>query len=161
MYGKCLRTDKPRCIKYSFSERKLTLSGHEYFYIKGRYFDFNGPQLGEATTALGINKFPGAKPINSLDAFPLEYYNNIDVEKENLISNSQKFLKLGDIHYRQYEGNAFRWEKGEAIKMFIKGRIIINLTLFREINLNYEKPRIDKLKVNELPLLLPPISSIN
>jgi hypothetical protein len=148
VHGSCLGTDKPRCIKYSFGEQRITKSGNEYFHIEGRYLDFDGQQFGEATTALGIYRFRGVKRINSLDAFPLEYHEETDTEKKNLEANGRKFVKFKNIHHRYYEGNAFCWEKGEIDKISVHGRIIIDPTLFREINPNYERPRVDKIRAN-------------
>lgn len=71
VYGKCFGTKKPRCIKCDFGEVKTRDNGIEYFYIEGRYVDFNGKELGEALTAFGISKFRGIKRINSLEAFSL------------------------------------------------------------------------------------------
>jgi len=158
VYDKCLGTNRPRCIKYSFGQQKLMKLGVEYFHIEGR-FNFDGAQLGEATTALEIYKFPRTKLISSLNVFPLDYHDSPDDERKTLISNGQRFIKLGVVHHQHYEGNAFRWERGEAVKMFIKGRIIVDPVLFQEMNPNSKRPHIDKLKANKpLP---PPIASIN
>ena len=39
-----------------------------------RYLDFNGKVFGEASTAIGIEKFHGTKRINSLGVFPPQYH---------------------------------------------------------------------------------------
>jgi hypothetical protein len=153
VYSKCPGTDKARCIKYSFGDRRFTKLGKEYFHIEGSYLDFDGLQLGEATTALGIYSFHGVKRINSLDVFPLEYHDDADIEKNSLITNGRTFVKLTKIHHRHYDGNAFRWEQGEVDKTFVNGRIILDAVLFREMDPNYERARIDKLKANNPPAL--------
>jgi hypothetical protein len=104
--------------------------------------------LGEATAALGIYSFHGVKRINGLDVFPLEYHDDVDGERNSLIKNGQTFVKLTKIHHRYYEGNAFRWDQGEIDRTFVNGRIILDTALFKEMDPNYERPRIDKLKAN-------------
>lgn len=147
--SKCPGTDKPRCIKYSFGERRFIKLDREYFHIEGCYLDFDERQLGEAITALGIYSFQGVKRINSLDVFPpLKYHDGLDAERTSLIKNGQTFVKLMKIHHQYYEGNAFRWDQGEVDETFVKGRIILDAALFREMDPIYERPRIDKLKVN-------------
>jgi hypothetical protein len=42
-----------------------------YFYIKGRYVDFNRKVFSEVPINMGILKFCGLKLINSLDVSPL------------------------------------------------------------------------------------------
>lgn len=145
VYGKCLGTKKPRCIKYDFGEEKSVDDDHEYFYIEGRYLDFNGKLFGEALTALGISKFRGAKPINSLEAYPFQYHQSIDEEKKELVNCGRKFIALMGIHHRQYQGNAFFMDRGNPVKISVNGRIVIDAAFFRELNPNYTRPRIDEL----------------
>ena len=42
-----------------------------YFYIKGRYINFNRKVFGKVLINTGILKFRGLKLINSLNIFPL------------------------------------------------------------------------------------------
>jgi hypothetical protein len=42
-----------------------------YFYIKGRYINFNRKVFGKVFINIGILKFYSLKPINSLNIFPL------------------------------------------------------------------------------------------
>jgi hypothetical protein len=144
VYGKCLGTDKPRCIKFDFGEVKTLSDGNEYFHIEGRYWDYNG-QFGEAKTALAIFKFRGAKRISSLEAFPLEYHDNIEEEKSKLVGCGEKFVSLMGVHHVQYQGNAFSVERGEIVKVFVDGRIMVDASHFQEMNPNYVRPRVDEL----------------
>ena len=79
VYGTCLGTRKPRCIIFDSGEEKKLDDGTEYFYIKGRYLDFDGKNFGHALIALGIFKFRGTKRVDKLEAFPLKHHPN---EKE-------------------------------------------------------------------------------
>jgi hypothetical protein len=93
----------------------------------------------------------GVQRIDSLDAFPLEHHSEADLVKTRLISNGQAFVNLGKIHHRNYKGIAFRLERGDIKKTFVNGRIMIDQTMFREVNAAYNRPRIDKLKANDNP----------
>jgi hypothetical protein len=70
-YTICPGTQKLRCIKYDFGEERTISDRVVYFYIKGYYIDFNRKVFGEVLINIGILKFCGSKPINSLDVFPL------------------------------------------------------------------------------------------
>lgn len=125
-------------------EEKTVDDDNEYFYIEGRYLNFNDKLFGEALTALGISKFRGARPINSLEAFPLQYHQCVD-EKKELVNRDRKFISLMGIHHRQYQGNAFFMDRGSPVTISVNGRIVIDAAFFRELNPNYTRPRIDEL----------------
>lgn len=146
VYGKCLGTEKPRCIKFDFGEERTSHEGEEFFRIEGRYVDHNGKGFGEAVTAVPIWKFQGSKPIHSLEYFPLKYHPDAENEKRKLTKRGWKFAFLKGKHHQQYKGNAFYMDNGQPIKMFVDGRIMIDATLFQEYNPNYSKPSIDELQ---------------
>ncbi|KAH8742368.1 hypothetical protein F5882DRAFT_313582, partial [Hyaloscypha sp. PMI_1271] len=52
-------------------EERITSNRVIYFYIKGYYVDFNRKVFGKVPINIGILKFRGLKPINSLNVFPL------------------------------------------------------------------------------------------
>lgn len=78
-----------------------------YFHIKGRYVDFNGKVFGKVPINTGILKFRGSKPINSLDIFPLQYHENVDQVRAELVKCGQKFGSLKSVGHLQYSGTAF------------------------------------------------------
>ncbi|KAF2171578.1 hypothetical protein M409DRAFT_35796, partial [Zasmidium cellare ATCC 36951] len=45
-----------------------------YFYVEGRYLNFNRKVFGESRVVVPLEKFRGAKEIYLLKAFPLRYY---------------------------------------------------------------------------------------
>lgn len=59
LYATCAGTGKPRCVKFDFGEERKQANGVEYFHMGCRYLDFDGKVFGEASTALGIEKFRG------------------------------------------------------------------------------------------------------
>ena len=68
-----------------------------YFYIRGRYVDFDGKVFGEVLIDIGILKFRGSKPINSLDVFSLLYHDNADQVRAELVKCGRKFGSLNNI----------------------------------------------------------------
>jgi hypothetical protein len=143
-YTTCPGTKKPRCIKYDFGEERTTSDEVAYFYIKGRYVDFDGRVFGEVSMDMGILKFRGSKPINSLDIFPLQYHNNADQVRAELVKCGQKFSSLNSVGHLQYSGKAFQVVKGEPVATSISSRIMIDAAQFRKINPNYARPSIIK-----------------
>jgi hypothetical protein len=139
-YTTCPGTKKPRCIKYDFGEERTTSDGVVYFHIKGRYVDFNGKVFGEVPIDTGILKFRGSKPINSLDVFPLQYHDNADQVRAELVKCGQKFGSLKSVGHLQYSGTAFQVLRGEPVAMSISSRIMVDAAQFRKINPNYARP---------------------
>jgi len=70
-----------------------------YFYIRGRYVDFDGKVFGEVLIDIGILKFRGSKPINSLDVFSLLYHDNADQVRAELVKCGRKFSSLNSVGY--------------------------------------------------------------
>jgi hypothetical protein len=117
-------------------------NGTEYFHIEGRYLDFDGKVFGEVPIEIGILKFRGSKPINSLDVFPLEDHQNKKEIKADLIACGQKFHALTGVCHRQYKGMAFQVKDGEPVILSVNSRIIVDAAFFRQINPNYTRPSI-------------------
>ena len=141
-YTTCPGTKKPRCIKYDFGEEKTLSDGEEYFHIRGRYVDFDGEIFGEVSIETGILKFRGSVPINSLDVFPLQYHQNENQVRADLVECGQKFASLRSVQHLQYYGKAFQVKKGKAVAISVSSRIIVDTAQFRKINPNYVRPTI-------------------
>jgi hypothetical protein len=60
-------------------------------------------------------------------------------------------MSFNRTYYRKYEGQAFYKKKKEIRKFAIRGRVIINTTLFREKNLNYFFLSIDEKSFEDNP----------
>jgi hypothetical protein len=70
-----------------------------YFYIKGRYIDFNRKVFSKVPINTGILKFRGLKPINSLNVFPLQYHDYTDQVRAELVKYGQKFGSLKSVRH--------------------------------------------------------------
>ena len=144
VYTKCFSIGKPRCVKYDFREERKTISREKYFHIEGRYLDFDGKVLGEAVIHLSIEKFRGAKRIDTLKAFPLHCHLNESDVREQLLKCSHRFLRLTGINHVKCHRKAFYMEKGRLIEVTINSRIMVDLAHFKETNPNYKKPCISE-----------------
>jgi hypothetical protein len=144
VYTTCQGTEKPRCIKFETGAEETTTTGVEYFHIKGSYLDFDGKILGKVSIETAILKFIGAKPINSLETFPLHHHEKEEAITKELIKCGQKFCSLAGTWHRRYDGTAFQMKKGEPFRITINGRIMVDPVKFRQDNPNYTRPSIFK-----------------
>ncbi|KAH6664637.1 hypothetical protein B0J14DRAFT_493413 [Halenospora varia] len=144
VYTTCQGTGKPRCIKYESAKEETTMTGVEYFHIKGSYLDFDGKIVGKVPIETAILKFHGSKPISSLEAFPLHCHSEKEAITEKLVECGRKFCSLTGIQHRQYSGRAFQMKKGKPVRITINGRIMVDPVKFQEDNPNYTRPSIFK-----------------
>ena len=101
LYTTCQGIEKPRCIKYETGIEETTMTGVEYFYIKGSYLDFDGKILGKVSIETAILKFIGSKPINSLEAFPIRYHEEEEAIQRKLAECGQRFCSLAGTRHQQ------------------------------------------------------------
>ncbi|KAF2179318.1 hypothetical protein K469DRAFT_694038 [Zopfia rhizophila CBS 207.26] len=94
-------------------EEIVDLTGSAYFRVEGRFFDFNRKRIREATGWTKIEKFQGTVQINALVAYPLQFHPDLNRTRKDLIQHGRTFLSLRGIHYKEYDGNAFRFDDEE------------------------------------------------
>ena len=117
-----------------------------YFHVECSYLDYNGKVFGEVLTALGIRIFQGAKRIDSLEAFPLEFHQRYKEIRMYLLKCGRRFVSLMGEHHVQYHGNAAYLEQGaEYIQVPVESRIMVDVARFRKFNPKYVRPRINEL----------------
>lgn len=135
----CRGSRKPRCVRYDFGEEKKTSQGVKYFELQCRYFDFDGKVFGEVLDRLPIEKFHGAKRIDTLEVFPLAYHRSRDDLKKYLLECGQKFREMRGSHHVHYQGKAFFQSPDGIIRIPVKSRIMIDAALFRRNNPSYPR----------------------
>jgi hypothetical protein len=67
---------------------------------------YDGTTYGRHTVYLRIDRYDGYKPLEQLNAYPLQYCLHKDAITNSLIARGQKFLGLRGVHHRYYEGLA-------------------------------------------------------
>lgn len=141
VYAKCFGTGEPRCVVFDAGE-ETTEDEVTYYKLECRYLDYDGQKFGEAGIFLGVAKFRGSKPIETLQAFPFHYHPDHDHVREDLVKRGQKFRDLAGTHFQHCEGNAFFMKNGKPIEMKINSRVGVDAALFRDMQPNYCRPRL-------------------
>jgi len=146
VYTTCPGTGAPRCVLYNHCEERTEMDGSRYMYVEGRYLNSDGKALGEATTSIKIPIFRGAKRIQHLPAYPLQYHAEKETARRELIRCGRDFVSLMGIHHRDYEGKAFFInDKGIIVGRHVRGRIMVDAIGFQESKLDYPCPRVQKV----------------
>ncbi|KAH9889665.1 hypothetical protein F4778DRAFT_785577 [Xylariomycetidae sp. FL2044] len=129
--------DQPRIFKVEVAEKHNSFVKGEFYYIEGKYLEFDGKQFGYGNMAEEIPDFRGARKITSLPAYPLEYHKNKVQLRKDLIERGKKFVNLGGVHYKAHHGMAYHKKKKKVVKVNINGRIMVDPAIHRRINPNY------------------------
>ncbi|KAF5347625.1 hypothetical protein D9756_010669 [Leucocoprinus leucothites] len=101
--------------------------------------------IGRVQTTTSIRSFKGIVRVQTLDAFPIRFYNDENGMKEQglremAIERGKKWFSFFGIHHEQYEGvAALRPHNGtgEVQRHFVKSRIMIDRATFRRSNTAY------------------------
>jgi hypothetical protein len=112
LYMTCPSTGLPRCVRYSSGKETKTIRKGDCFEIQCQYFDYDGEVFGESTEILQIEMFSGARRIENLPAYPLEFHPDPEIWSR-LVSAGRKFVSLIGCYHRQYEGNMFVQHKDQ------------------------------------------------
>lgn len=132
-------TQEPRVFKVEMAQLHRSIMKGEFYYVDGKYFEFDGKRFGYGNTSVEMEEFQGAKKIASLTCYPLQYHQNEEKLRRDLIERGKKFVSLSGVHYKSYQGIAFmKRKKGQVMKFNIQpSRVMIDPTIFRRINPNY------------------------
>ncbi len=130
---------------YNSGKEKTTANEIPYFHVECRYLNFNGQVFDKASMALGIGEFEGARQINQLTAYLLEFHHHRDEIREYFLRHGRKFILVMGQHQMQYRGHALYLHKGDYIQVPVNGRIMIDVSYFLEVNPNYIRPQINEL----------------
>lgn len=132
-------TEDPRVFKVEMAQLHRSIIRGEFYYVNGKYFEFDGKRFGYGNTSVEMEAFQGAKKITSLSCYPLQYHQNEEKLRCDLIERGKKFVSLSGVHYKSYQGIAFaKRKKGQVMKFNIQpSRVMIDPTIFRRMNPNY------------------------
>jgi hypothetical protein len=110
----------------------------DFYYIDGKYFEFDGKRFGYGNVAEDIAEFRGARKITSLSCYPLTYCKDETKIRQSMIERGKKFVSLSGMHYRAYAGMAYMKRKKGVVRFNIQGsRIMVDPSTFRRMNPNY------------------------
>ncbi|KAK5936471.1 hypothetical protein PMZ80_011292 [Knufia obscura] len=100
----CLGSGQLRCLQYNVGEEKKTEQGVEYFELQCQYLDFDGKVFGTVTERLPIERFHGARPITTLDIYPLYFHPTPNKIMQSLIERGRNFIYARIIIKKTEEG---------------------------------------------------------
>lgn len=132
-------TNQPRIFKAETAHLSASIIKGSYYFIEGKYFEFDGKRFGYGGIAEEIDEFHGARKITSLPCYPLQYHKDEEKVRKALLERGKKFVALGGVRYKAYQGIAFMKRKKNGIVKFNiqPSRIMVDPTIFRRINPNY------------------------
>ena len=89
------------------------MDGSKYMYVEGRYLNSDGKALGEATTGIKIPIFRGAKRIQHLPAYPLQYHAEKETVRRELIRCGRDFVSLmtATVEFAVVNIRAIEWSQ--------------------------------------------------
>ncbi|KAF4988519.1 hypothetical protein FDECE_15006 [Fusarium decemcellulare] len=130
---------EPRVFKVEMAQLHSSIMKGNFYYVEGKYFEFDGKRFGFGNMAVEIDEFQGARKITSLPCYPLNYHQNEEKVRTDLIERGKKFVTLSGVHYKSYQGIAFmKRKKNMVVKFNIQpSRVMVDPTIFRRINPNY------------------------
>ncbi len=136
-------SEQPECTMVDFGDDKEGMRGR-FFGLDVRNINWVGKVFGEVSDIIVIYEFPGAQPITSLDAFPLEYHQDMGTVKSTLIKRGRRFTALAGVHHCAYSGLAHvkKDPPAKTVKFSAKGRLMVDSLTFREHSPNYNSPRV-------------------
>ena len=68
----------------------------KYCGVNGRIITHDGTDFGWGNIAIEIDEFEGARPLTSLDAFPLEFLAEFEALRDKLVARGRRFISLVD-----------------------------------------------------------------
>ena len=104
--------------------------------VKTLTFDGNGFVWREKK--LHIPRFEGNIPITELSHYPIEFHEDSERLKRQLMDRGRKVLDLQGLHYRTYDGIAQELGKGNASHN-VEGRILIDMAGYNKYHLSQGK----------------------
>lgn len=128
----------PRVFKVNTAEKHCSMMKGDFYYIEGKYVEYDGKRFGYGTLFEEIPEFRGAKKITSLPCYPLAYRKDKEKVRDSLIERGKKFVALNGVHFKAYSGMAFMKRKKDVLKFNItNSRVMVDPAIFRRINPNY------------------------
>lgn len=131
-------TETPRVFKVDTADRHRNMIKGDFYYIDGKYIEYDGKRFGYGSHGLEIAEFRGARRITSLPCYPLQYCKDESKMRKELIERGKKFVALSGVHFKAYTGMAFMKRKKSVLKFNLSNsRIMVDPAIFRRINPNY------------------------
>ena len=92
-YGLMHQTQAFYVASSSYQERP---NRTKYFELNGRIITHDGTDFGWGNITIEINLFEGARPLTSLDAFPLKYLAEYEAVSDRLVARARRYVSIVD-----------------------------------------------------------------
>ena len=140
-------TVHPRLFRLEDGKMWEDTHGSKWYELEGSYLEFDGKTFGYSTIVVKIDAFEGPRKIADLRGYPLQYHDDPETLKHQLIERGKQFVSLQGMHYKIYKGLAFRKQEKNGqwktvLKVNVDGRVMIDPQLFRRIDPNYETSKM-------------------
>lgn len=130
--------EDPRAFKVDMAYRQSTIMRGDFYFIEGKFLEFDGKRFGYGTVGKEIAEFQGARKITSLPCYPLKYHKDQHRTQKDLVERGKKFVALNSVHFKCYSGIAYMRRKKGSIKFNVQQRqVMVDPAIFRHINPNY------------------------
>ena len=137
-------TEEPRAFKIDYATKETSFTKGTFYFVEGKYLDFNGKEFGMATMDCDVDTFKGVRQISSLACYPLKYHKEPDKVREQLRERGKKFVTLKGMNYKHHNGRAYMKKKRQVYRFQINSRVMVDSALFRRINPNYNTGTISQ-----------------
>ncbi|CAN8101660.1 unnamed protein product [Discula destructiva] len=126
-----------RVIDYEYTPDDIDEPG---LNITARFVDYDGDSFGERGVILFIPKFTGVREISSHDVKPLEFVEDADDIRQQLIARGRRFEELAaGQHFMEYRGIALKKNPKcppEYLRFDATGRVMVDCKTYQRIDAN-------------------------
>ncbi|KAK4549945.1 hypothetical protein LTR36_005246 [Oleoguttula mirabilis] len=138
---------KPGCTIYApvFGQaRAFTLDNYAYecgdfpgLNLQVEYVDFDGEDLGTRSTTRKISAFSGAERISDLSAFPLDWHQDPEAVKSDLVARGRRWEQHAGMHFCSYTGVALEYTGCGISRYNTDGRVVVDIKTYHRLNADY------------------------
>ncbi|KAF9527921.1 P-loop containing nucleoside triphosphate hydrolase protein [Crepidotus variabilis] len=154
MVAKCILTGLPRLFELA-SWTRVAAEGKPMYQLNLESVDLvdsamtKGVSVGRVKTTVFLKLVRGTIRIDSLDAYPLKFYTDVEGLKAGILKRGKKWVSLIGMHHMQYDGVAALKCDDKWLRHNVRSRIIVDRSTFRRVNVNYPLPAPVEPKVEE------------
>jgi len=83
-------------------------------------------RFGRVRSRVTVPMFKGTVPINSLDAYPIQYHPTPDELRKALLDRGRRWAALCEVHHMHYKGTAAIRVNNKMVKYNLNSRIMVD-----------------------------------
>lgn len=137
VYHRVWYTEQDQILLAKSFEEREDRDGSKYGLVTCDIICDDGNSFGLVETRIKIRYFHGAKAIQNLEVYPLQFHPEAEALKKNVIARGKKFGELNKS-YKEATGPALIEIDNELRKISASGRVMIDPVAFRRFQPNAE-----------------------